>query len=628
MTDDPDDKKDRAAYWSLQIELAQKHNKDFIDNGRRVVKRYKSEKDGILKRNTNSVRRFNILFSNTEVLRSALYGKAAKPDVRRRFGDQDQTARAAADIVERALIYCAETYDVDKPIDAGVLDYLLPGRGTIRVEYEPVLKERPSIDAMTGMPATDAAGEPAMEEFIADQLLREKYVFWEDYLAGPARSWENVPWNAFRHTMSRDELKDNNFKNWQDVPLNWSPDIEGRKEVPEELKKAEVWEIWEKDSRKRYWIVKGYPTTLRTDDDPYGLADFWPMPEPVSSYTSTDTNTPTPEFHAYSDQADDLDEITARISKLTRALKRRGVYDQSIKELKRLSNAGDNEFIPVENYKALSEKGGIQAAFQSEDISLISKVLVDLYKQRDMLVQAIYEVTGIADVMRGNSDPNETLGAQQLKAQFGSSRLKRRQRAIQKWIRDIYKIKAEIIAEHFEPQVLQDMTGDEITPEIMQLLRSDKLRSYRIDIETDSTIFEDAEGEKKSRTELVVAITTFMEKWGPIVQAQPVMIPLAFELLSFALGGFKAGKGVEDAIEQAKTQLEQMAAQKAANPQPNPEQIKAEGEKQKQAMEMQHTQQLHGLKMQEMGAGVLVDQVKLQNEQQRAAMQPAPVMMQ
>jgi hypothetical protein len=123
--------------------------------------------------------------------------------------------------------------------------------------------------------------------------------------------------------------------------------------------------------------------------------------------------------------------------------------------------------------------------------------LIDLYKQRDMLVQAIYEVTGIADIMRGSSDPNETLGAQQLKAQFGSSRMKRRQRAIQKWIRDIYKIKAEIIAEHFEPQVLQDMTGDEITPEIMQLLRSDKLRSYRIDIETDSTIFEDAEGEKK-----------------------------------------------------------------------------------------------------------------------------------
>jgi hypothetical protein len=52
----------------------------------------------------------------------------------------DPTARSAAEIVERALIYCAETYDVDKPIEAAVLDYLIPGRACIRVEYEPVIK--------------------------------------------------------------------------------------------------------------------------------------------------------------------------------------------------------------------------------------------------------------------------------------------------------------------------------------------------------------------------------------------------------------------------------------------------------------------------------------------------------
>jgi hypothetical protein len=149
--------------------------------------------------------------------------------------------------------------------------------------------------------------------------------------------------------------------------------------------------------------------------------------------------------------------------------------------------------------------------------------------------------------------------------------MKRRQRAVQKWIRDIYKLKAEIIAEHFEPQVLQEMTGTEVTPEVMQLLRSDKLRSYRIDIETDSTIFEDAEAEKKARTEMVPRISKFMEIWGPIVQAQPVMLPLAFELLTFALQPFKIGKGVEDAIEQAKQQLTQMAQQQAAQPKQDPE---------------------------------------------------------
>src|SRR4029079_14558223 len=103
----------------------------------------------------------------------------------------------------------------------------------------------------------------------------------------------------------------------------------------------------------------------------------------------------------------------------------------------------------------------------------------------------------------------ETFGAQRLKAQFGSTRVRRQQRAVQKWIRDLYKLKAEIIAEHFEPQVLQEITGIAVSPEIVQLLRSDKLRGYRIDIETDSTVFEDEAALKEPSSEAPpVASTT------------------------------------------------------------------------------------------------------------------------
>lgn len=613
-----------STYWQLQLELASAgKTKDWLDNGRKLYKRYKSEKDSVTRRNA---RRFNILYSNTEVLRAALYGKAAKPDVRRRFGDMDPTARTAAEIVERSLIYCAETYDVDKPIDAGVLDYLIPGRAVIRIEYEPVIKTRPVMDPVTAQPMTGEDGEPQTEEFIADQRLSEKYWFWEDFITGPARCWEDMPWIAFRHTMSRKELQDNQFKDYATIPLNWQPDLTNRKDMPEDLKKAEVFEIWNKEDRERIWIVKGFDKPLRTDEDPYGLEGFWPCPEPLVSYSGTDSYIPTPEFEAYSDQADDLDEITSRISRLTKALRRRGVYDQSVKELKRLANAGDNEFIPVENYRALSEKGGLQAAFQSEDISLIARTITDLMTQKEQQVQAIYEIMGIADIMRGATDPGETLGAQQLKAQFGSSRIKRRQRAVQKWIRDLYKIKAEMIAEHFEPQVLQEMTGTEVTPEVMQLLRSDKLRSYRIDIETDSTIFEDAEAEKKSRTEMVTGISKFMEIWGPIVQGQPIMIPIAFELLTFALQPFKIGKGVEDAIEQAKQQLTAMAQQQAQQPKQDPEMVKAEAEKAKGEQEMQQSREEHGLDMQMKGADLAVTVAKSQISQQDMAMKQAASM--
>jgi uncharacterized protein involved in copper resistance len=97
------------------------------------------------------------------------------------------------------------------------------------------------------------------------------------------------------------------------------------------------------------------------------------------------------------------------------------------------------------------------------------------------------------------------------------------------------------------------------------------------------------------------------------------MMPLAFELLTFALQPFKIGKGVEDAIEQAKQQLMQMAQQQAAQPKPDPEQIKAEGEQQQQAMEMQHSQQEHGLKMQELGAKLAVNVAQSNIKQQDLA---------
>src|SRR5512139_343022 len=576
-----------AKYWLQQVELAKKDTKDFFDDGDKVVDRYRGA-DKALKGSKS--KRLNILYSNTEVLRAAVYGRSAKPDVRRRFGIEDELAGRVAEILEKGLVYCAETYDSDRPIELAILDYLLPGRGVVRICYEPVVGQDNST-----IPPT---------EYVIEQHLYEEYVYWKDFLVMPARTWADVVkdgWVGFKQRMTRQDL----VKNFgadigTRVPLNWMPEHTNKKDTESDtLKKAEVIEIWSAPERKRYWIVEGFQEPLRVDDDPYGLEDFFPLPEPPTFYASTDSITPEPGFHAYKDQADDLDEIIGRISRLTRALKRRGVYDMSVKELGRLANASDNQFIPVENYQSLASKGGLAAAFQTEDISIIANVLVQLYQQRDMLVQAIWETVGIADIMRGQTNASETLGAQQLKAQFGSQRLMRRQREVQRWVRDLLKLKAEILAEHYEPQQLQMMTGVQITPEIMQILRTDKLRGYRIDIETDSTVFENAEDEKKSRSEMIQAVTTFIQGWGPMVQAAPPLAPVAFELLKFGIGAFKATRPIEDAIEQAAGVFEQQAAQAAAQgPKPSPEEMKVQGQLQLEQTKAQTQAQLEQTKAQ------------------------------
>ena len=313
--------------------------------------------------------------------------------------------------------------------------------------------------------------------------------------------------------------------------------------------RAEVWEIWDRRARRRLWIAGDHPRPARIDEDPYGLEGFLPLPEPLRDVDDTETLVPTPPLSLYRDQADDLDEITSRISRLTRALRRAGVYDGSVPELRRLARAGDNEFIPVANYGALSEKGGLPAAFQTEDLSSIAEVLARLYEQRNQLVQQIYELTGVSDILRGTTDPNETLGAQSLKAQFGSQRLRRRQRAVQRWISESLKLKAEIIASHFEPDILAEMTNIPVTPDVVALLRSDRLRSYRIEVETDSTIFEDAEADKRARAEVVTAATGLLQQAIPAVEKVPELGDLLFEILGFGLRGFKAGRELEDAIE-------------------------------------------------------------------------------
>lgn len=621
-----------ASYWGTQIALSDKDHEDFLKDGRDIVKLYKNDerisRSGSWARNA---KRFNILYSNTEVLKAALFARMAKPDIRRRFADADPAGRKAAEVVERSTIYIDDVYDAEDEFEAAIQDYLLPGRGVVRVCYE-----------------ADVTKDDSGTEYVAGQQCYYRHVNWQDFRHDPANQWTKVQWIAYRHLMNRDALRKNNFRNPEKIPLNWSPTPDKQK-VPDGYKRAEVWEIWDKQKRQRIWIVKGYKETLRKDDDPYGLEDFFDIAPPLLAVQASDTVIPRAEYQIYRDQAEALDDIENRIDRLTRALKRRGVYDASIPELKKLAKAGDNEFLPIKNYAELQAKGGVAGAFQQEDIRIMAAVLTELHRQRDLRLQTIYEVIGIADIMRGATDPRETYGAQRLKSQFGGNRLRKRQNYVQKWIRNTLRLAAEIVAEHFEPEKLAEMTGFRwqpmmpappllglpplpggamaaaaapppgaspmpampgtpapvspplpgagppgmgappppvaaggaplapappegvITPEIMDILRNDKLRSYRIDVETDSTVFEDAESEKQARTELLQAISQFVTAWMPILQAQPVLTSLAFEMLSFGVRGFKAGRQLEDALDQAKQQLEAAAKASAGQPQqPDP----------------------------------------------------------
>jgi hypothetical protein len=600
-TDKPGMSPEKASqHWQLQLALAEREVKDWHDYGAKIQSRYRADKDSLGK-SKRAGKRFAILYSNTETLKSALYARTPKPDVRRRYGDRNPVARTAAEIIERTLGYCADNTGHDRAYRAGVHDVCLPGRGVVWLVYEAKTAQVPAIDPMTQQPAVGMDGKPVLEEQIADQKVTEEHVFWQDFLWEPGRAWRDVQWVARRHKMSRDDLRDNGFENPEDVPLNWSPDVTDKtsRDTPDALKRAEVWEVWCKRTKTRYWVVKGHTKALRIDPDPYELEDFWPLAEPLSAVLGTDSYVPTPYFAEYEDQADDLDEMTARISNLIKALKRRGIYDSSIQELKRLATAGDNVFIGVDGAKFnLATKGGTLAnVFAVEDPKPIADVLVGLYEQRDRLVAAIYEVSGISDIIRGSSNPNETATAQNIKAQFGSMRLRDSQREVQRWVRDSYRIKAELICTNFTPERLAEICGmdanDPTFQEAVQVLKSDQRRGYQIDIETDSTVFEDAEAEKNARVEVLGAMGQFAQQWMPVVQlGGPPMLKLVGEMMSHGVRGMKAGRSLEDTIDEAFEAMGQQMAQQAQQPPPpDPAMVQIEAE-------MKRDEQAHGLEMQ------------------------------
>ena len=559
-----------AQYWQMELDSSDQSEKDWRERGRAVVARYRDERetDGY---GTGLSKQFNILWSNTETMKGALFARMPKADVRRRYSDNNPITRQVAIVLERALQYGNEVYSADKPIKAAIEDYLLPGRGVVWVVYEPIfVKEKIQVESL------DEFGNMVMidqeEERIADQRCYFDYINWEDYRESPAKRPEDVYWKARRHLLTRDELIEKGFKNAKDIPLNWSPEpTEGyQEEYSEIFSRAEVWEIWDKYSSKRFFISRGYNEVLAEDDDPYELENFFPCPDSLVAIRTNETNVPIPEFTLYQDQADELDRITTRISNLIEGLKRRGIYDASVPELSHLADAGDNDFVPSENFAQLAAKGGLQQVFQQEDIAPIAQVLSGLYQQRNQVLDTIYQITGISDIIRGSTKASETATAQQLKAQFGSMRMRKKQSEIAEYIRDLFRLKAEIIAEHYEPETLAAMTALTITPEMMQIMRDDKLRGYSIDIESDATIFTDEEEEKKTRIEFLSSFGAYLQQAIGIANQSPALTPLAFQALRFLMGAWKVGRTFEDVIDRTEAQLTQQAQQALqAGPQPS-----------------------------------------------------------
>jgi hypothetical protein len=589
----------------------------------RIVKKYKD--DSRYDRNPNA--RFNILWSNVQTIQPAIFARLPRPDVSRRFRDNDPIGRVASMMLERALEFEIEHYgDYKSAMNNAVLDRLLGGRGVAWVRYEPHIVGEDSGEA-DGAPDdgyqvsedTDEAETPdAMEienpERIEYECCPVDYVHWRDFGHTIARTWEEVTAVWRRVYMSRPALverfgEEMGYK----IPLDTKPDdLKQSYKSDDGVYEAVIYEIWDKETGKVLWISKSLGKIVDERDDPLGLENFWPCPKPLYATLTTDSLEPIPDFTIYQDQARELDVLCDRIDGLINALKVRGVYDASASELQRLFSEGENNtMIPVANWMAFAEKQGMKGAIDLVDLTPFASALMSCYQAMDQVKGQIYELMGIADIQRGQTDPSETLGAQIIKSNNAAGRLKTQQHAVVDFATSLLSIKAQIICNHFTDDTLVRISGAmqlsdqdrQLIPQAIALLRDEAAKNFRIEVTSDSMIYQDEQQEKQDRIAFLAAVGQYMQMALPAAQASPELTPMLCEMLKFGVTAFKAGKQLEGIIDETADKLREVQKQSEGQQKPPPVEI--------QKVQMQQQAEMQKLQMQ-----AQLEQAKMQNQMQ------------
>lgn len=586
---------DALAVWVREIKAAQKHYEKYWETSDKIQKAYRDERESEM---IAPIARLNFFWSNVTVVKSTLYIKPPKVDVSRLYRDySDDVARVAGIMLERMLNHDLEQdgSDFDISVRQALDDWLIVGTGQLWYRYEADIQQEPAPpDPMTGQPPLDEKGEPAMVERVVSENALSDFVYWKDFLASPARTWAETRWVAKRAYMARDALVERfGDEVGNQVPL-YTRSATGAKtsdaETNDPWATAEVWEIWCKTTRMVHWLCVGYDRMLDERQDPLQLDNFYPCPCPLLANTTNDTLIPRADYSMARDQYQQLNTLVARLKLLIDACKVAGAYDsESAPSLGNILSGAENKMIPVENWALFGEKGGIKGVMDWVPIDQIANVIVILRADLAEQKQQLYEVLGIADIMRGATRATETATAQQIKAQFGSTRLQLKQYDFGRFIKDAQRIKAEIIAKHYQPETIMERSNIMRTPDAqhaqaaVQLLKEENVAKYRLNIEAESMAALDWASERDARTQFLTAIGGFVQSMAPLATAEPQSVPVMLQMLQWGLSGFRVGREIEGVLDQAIQQLQQKPQgpdpQQQATQQAELRKTQSEGEK-------------------------------------------------
>jgi hypothetical protein len=404
--------------------------------------------------NMSRDKEFQMFWANASVLMPSIYAKAPVPVVVTKFLDRRPVYEAAAEIMERCCVVAFDMAEIDELMKLVRDDLALLDRGVAWCRYE------------SGPPSQGYGG--ASERVCIDFKNRR------DFLHSLSRNWREVTWVAAASYLTRKEARERFQKYSGDEYQN--ADYRVDKDTQEvggadNRERAKFWEIWSRGDKRVVWVAKGCELILDEDDPHLDLRGFYPCPKPAYGSVQRGSLVPVPDVLQYKDQLEEINLLTGRIHALSEAIECKGFYPAGGSELSDAIQSAINiktpgrVLVPISNWAAF---GGSKDVIIWLPIDVISQTIIALVTLRKQVIDDIYQIMGLSDIMRGSTNPEETLGAQQMKSQYGSTRIRDKQTELVRLARDLVEITSEVITEKFKPATIVAMSQTQLPTQAMQ----------------------------------------------------------------------------------------------------------------------------------------------------------------
>lgn len=553
---------------------------------------------------------FAVYFSGCKHLEAAYYAKTPTPRGKRRFGIDDDVAGTAALMVERLGVHFVEKDDFDAVIERAVQDFIHADKATVQAVAEPTEPDIIEIPVLlvagpNGQPAAVTQdGKPvAIEEVVqgADGRLYQRIeesnptisllpLGYDEILHSPnARTESEIKEKAFRITLDEFEVEDRFYTQPADVE-SWEPPPLGFDELPwvsskndeddpedEPVKRLVIWEIYCDATKKIYWVTdKQCNQFLDKRDNKERLSKRFPCTPFIISNTPKKNLYPTPTHTHIKPYLDALDELWYRIRDLIPKIERKAILDEKLKAaLDQLDQGVD--YVTVKNLAEMIEgSGDLRKMIQFVPLGELVQAIQEASGLIDIVDRYFNEHFGVPDILRGQADPMNAADTNRTMAQAAHDRFKKNRRAVQKMVRDAIELCIEMALDKWSPRKIWAVTGFQFEEaghqqrfmKALEMLRDDKERFIRIDIETDSTSFADEVADTQKAQALSQVITQGLATIGGAQNQE--YVPILLEMLLITVehmgGSAKHADDIKKAVADLQKRKQQQPQQGEQDP--------------------------------------------------------------